>query len=146
MAEALLNQLGKGRFRAYSAGSHPSGIVNPIAIETLQKSRINTDGLHSKSWNDFAAPDAPKMDLVFTVCDSTVREKCPSWPGHPMYAYWGISDPSTITGSDEAIRKAFLETLMTLRRRIELLITLPAEKLESLAVSERVKGSGQVLA
>ena len=144
IAEALLNQAGKGRFRAFSAGSQPTGHVNPHAIETLRKARINTDGLRSKSWNEFAAPDAPRMDLVFTVCDSAAGETCPSWHGHPMHAQWSINDPAAVSGgTDEAILKAFHEALIFLKRRIDLLVMLPFEKLDSLALRESVAEIGK---
>lgn len=145
MAEALLNHMGKGRFKAYSAGSKPVGMVNPMALDVLQKSGINTDGLRSKSWDEFAREGAPAMDLVFTVCDSAAHEKCPSWSGHPMYAYWSISDPSLTPGSEDEIFKAFLETLIILRKRIELIAALPAVKLSNLAISERLKGLGKAV-
>lgn len=119
LAEAYLNSAGKGRFRAYSAGSKPGGRVNPFAIELLEKSRIDTTGLRSKSWDEFAAPHAPKMDFVFTVCDNAAAETCPYWPGQPMTAHWGIADPAGVTGSDDVKRKAFLLAFTDLKTRID---------------------------
>lgn len=118
LGEAILNAMGQGNFRAYSAGSHPGGSVNPYAIELLQKNRIPTEGLRSKSWDEFAAPGAPELDFVFTVCDSAAAESCPVWPGQPMSAHWGIPDPAAVEGEDAAKRKAFLDTYMLLQRRI----------------------------
>jgi arsenate reductase (thioredoxin) len=138
IAEALLNQTGKGRFRAFSAGSRPVGQVNPLAIETLRKARINTDGLRSKSWSEFAAPDAPRMDLVFTLCDAVAGETCPLWNQHPMRAQWSIDNPAALSGTEEEILKAYHETLIFLKRRIDLLIVLPAVKIDSLALRESV--------
>jgi arsenate reductase (thioredoxin) len=138
IAEALLNQTGEGRFRAFSAGSRPVGQVNPLAIETLRKARINTDGLRSKSWSEFAAPDAPRMDLVFTLCDAVAGETCPLWNQHPTRAQWSIDNPAALSGTEEEILKAYHETLIFLKRRIDLLIVLPAVKIDSLALRESV--------
>ena len=119
LAEAYLNSAGKGRFKAYSAGSKPGGRVNPFAIELLEKSRIDTAGLRSKSWDEFAAPGAPKMDFVLTVCDNAAAETCPYWPGKPVAAHWGIADPAAVTGSDDLKRKAFMHAFTDLKARID---------------------------
>lgn len=119
LAEAYLNHAGKGRFRAYSAGSHPNGKVNPLALELLREKGISTAGLDSKSWDAFAVPDAPRMDYVFTVCDNAAGEVCPIWPGHPSKAHWGVPDPAAVQGSDEDKRKAFLDAFTRLSSRID---------------------------
>lgn len=137
MAEALLNVMGKGRFRAYSAGSHPSGRVKPEAIELISTLRYPTDSLRSKSWDEFAARDAPTMDFVITVCDNAAGEVCPVWPGHPAVAHWGVADP--IDGDLQSFKHAWL----TLRRRIELLLSLPLEKLDRLAREQRLRQIAQ---
>lgn len=129
LAEAYLNHAARGRYRAYSAGSHPNGRVNPFAIELLAKSGLPTSGARSKSWDEFAAPEAPKIDFVFTVCDSAAAEACPIWPGHPVSAHWGVPDPAAVGGSDEEKRRAFREAFTALSRRIDLFLALPAEKL-----------------
>jgi arsenate reductase (thioredoxin) len=132
LAEAYLNTAGRGQFRAYSAGSRPAGKVNPFAVELLRKQRIDIAGLRSKSWDEFAKPDAPKLDFVFTVCDNAAGETCPLWPGRPITAHWGVADPAAVQGSDEVKRKAFLKAFTELSRRIDLLVeeigrTKPAE-------------------
>ena len=119
LAEAYLNSAGRGRFRGYSAGSKPGGRVNPYALELLEKSRIDTAGLRSKSWDEFAKPDAPRMDFVFTVCDNAAAETCPYWPGKPATAHWGIADPAAVTGSDEVKRNAFVLAFTDLKTRID---------------------------
>ncbi|MDZ4129217.1 MAG: arsenate reductase ArsC, partial [Hydrogenophaga sp.] len=138
MAEALLNQLGAGRFRGYSAGSHPAGHVNPYAIELLERNRYKTGQLRSKNWSEFAAPDAPQMNFVLTVCDKPAGEVCPVWPGQPMSAHWGVEDPAAVKGSDDVISKAFTDTFMVLNRRITLLTTLPIEKLDKLKLQQEL--------
>lgn len=145
IAEALANHLAiaQGRLRAYSAGSHPKGEVNPFALELLRKSRIPTQGLRSKSWDEFAAPGAPTMHFVVTVCDQAAGEQCPFWPGQPVTAHWGMPDPAAATGSDEKIRKAFTDTAAMLRRRIELLASLPLERLDRLALERQVRDIGE---
>lgn len=132
LAEALLNSLGAGRFEAYSAGSSPSENQTPnaLGLQVLQKAGIATEGLRSKSWDEFATPDAPRMDLIITVCDNAAGEICPVWPGHPATAHWGYADPSEGDGTEEEKLEAFRKTLHAMRRRLELLISLPAEKLE----------------
>lgn len=141
MAQALLNQIGQGRFKAFSAGSQPSGVVNPLAINALQHAGISTDGLYSKSWSEFSQADAPHMDFVFTVCDVAAGEACPVWPGHPTTAHWGIPDPSQAAA--DQLQHAFLQTLIVLRRRLELFTALPIDKLEHLALTSHVKEIGQ---
>ena len=145
LAEAAMNHLaiGGGRFRAYSAGSHPKGEVNPFALEFLEREHIPTDGLRSKSWDEFAGPDAPVLDFVFTVCDSAAAEQCPFWPGKPVTAHWGLPDPAAVEGSDEVKRKAFRDTFHALRRRIELFASLPFDKLSRLALQDRAREIGQ---
>jgi len=132
MAEVLMNQLGQGKFLAYSAGSHPKGTVHPLAIDTLQGMHLPVDGLRSKSWEEFAGPDAPPLDFLFTVCDDAAAEVCPVWPGVPMTAHWGVEDPAAFTGTEEVQRKKFLEVALMLRRRIELFINLPTATLSSM--------------
>jgi protein-tyrosine-phosphatase len=145
MAEALLNHptIGHGRFKAYSAGSHPKGQVHPLALETLAANHLPTQGFRSKSWDEFAGPGAPVMDFVFTVCDDAAAEMCPVWPGQHMTAHWGLPDPAAATGTDEEKRRAFRDALITLRRRIELFVSLPFDKLDQLALSHRLKEIGR---
>jgi arsenate reductase len=143
MAEVILNQLGRGRFRAYSAGSHPSGSVNPLSIEFLQGAGLSAEGLRSKNWEEFARPGAPQMDFIFTVCDNAAGEVCPIWPGKPMTAHWGVADPAAVEGSDDQKRAAFREAATILRRRIELLVNLPIAKLDQLAIHSRLREIGK---
>ncbi|MBK8064062.1 MAG: arsenate reductase ArsC [Betaproteobacteria bacterium] len=142
LAEAYMNMAGKGRFRAWSAGSRPGGQVNPYALELLQKNRVPTEGVRSKSWDEFAAPGAPHMDIVITVCDSAANETCPYWPGQPMTAHWGVPDPAAVEGSDEDKRKAFVAAFSVLSARINLLMSLPVDKLDRLALSTKLKEIG----
>ena len=142
LAESLLNGLGKGRFRAWSAGSHPTGIVNPFALEALREARLPTEGLRSKAWDEFAQPDAPVMDFVFTVCDQAAGEVCPLWPGQPMTAHWGLPDPAAVGGSDDEKRIAFRDTLVTLKRRVELMLALPLDALDAMATQREVRAIG----
>jgi arsenate reductase len=146
MAEALLNQLGGGKFRAFSAGSHPAGFVNPKALELLARNRFRTDDLRSKSWDEFAGTDAPQMDFVLTVCDKAAGEVCPVWPGQPMSAHWGVEDPAAVQGTTEQIEKAFSGAFMVLQRRIALFLNLPLEKLEKLSLLKELQKIGQVKA
>ncbi|MEO8101674.1 MAG: arsenate reductase ArsC [Betaproteobacteria bacterium] len=139
MAEALLNTIGRGRFHAFSAGSMPSGRVNPFALEMARTIGYLTDAIRSKSWDEFAQPGAPAMDIVITVCDNAAGETCPVWPGHPATAHWGFPDPSTTEGSDDDKRHAFDQVFHAIRRRIELLVNLPVEKLEHLALANALK-------
>jgi len=133
LAEALLNVLGGDRFIAYSAGSHPSGHVQPLAADVAADLGYDTSRLRSKSWDEYAAPGAPAMDFIITVCDSAAGEACPFWPGHPVTAHWGVPDPVAVQGDEVARRSAFRRAAATLRRRVELLIALPDEKLQGLA-------------
>lgn len=146
IAESLLNQMGGGKFRAYSAGSHPAGQVNPKALELLERNRFGTTELRSKSWAEFAKPDAPAMDFVLTVCDNAAGEVCPVWPGQPLSAHWGVPDPAAVQGSAQQIDKAFSDTLLVLQRRINLFLNLPFEKLEQLSLLNELKSIGQVQA
>jgi protein-tyrosine-phosphatase len=145
LAEAILNHLpiGRGRFRAYSAGSHPAGAVNPYALDLLREQRLPVEGLRSKSWDEFAGPGAPAMDFVFTVCDQAAAEPCPFWPGQPVTAHWGVPDPAAVGGTDEEKRRAFRDALLTLRRRIELFTSLPFDKLSVLALRDRLNEIGR---
>lgn len=144
LAEAYLNSAGKGRFTAYSAGSHPAGKVNPLALELLEANRLPTGGLRSKSWDEFARAGAPKIDFVFTVCDSAAGEACPLWPGQPITAHWGVADPAAATGMDEERRKAFLRAFTELSTRINLLLALPMDKLDRRALKSRLDQIGRV--
>lgn len=141
--EVIMNALANGRFIADSAGSHPSGRVNPMTIELLNKNHLPTGELRSKSWDEFAQPGAPKLDFVFTVCDDAAGEVCPLWPGQPITAHWGVADPAAIDGDGEAKRKAFLKAFTTLRRRIELFLSLPHGKMDQLALSQRLNAIGK---
>ncbi|MBX9631823.1 MAG: arsenate reductase ArsC [Burkholderiales bacterium] len=169
LAEALLAGMGKGRFRAFSAGSHPAGQVNPLAIEILQKNRLATEGLRSKSWEEFMSPptglrplppggqpswggparaefsrpDAPVLDFVFTVCDNAAGEVCPVWPGQPVTAHWGVDDPAAVDGDDATRRRAFLNAYTILRTRIQLFINLPLASLDRLALAQRLSDIGR---
>lgn len=143
LAESILNTVGKGRFRAYSAGSHPAGEVNPFAIELLEKNRLPTAGLRSKNWDEFAAPDAPRLDFVFTVCDKAANEACPVWPGQPMTAHWGVPDPAAVEGGDEAKRKAFFAAYNQLQNRIMLFVNLPLARLDTIALKQQLDAIGR---
>ena len=144
MAEAILNALGKDKFRAFSAGSQPTGNVNPFALELLEKNRLATSWLRSKGWTEFSRPGAPFMDFVFTVCDQAAAEACPVWPGQPMSAHWGVSDPAAVQGSDDSKRAAFLKAYTELYRRLSLLTSLPFETLTKLALKERLDEIGRL--
>ena len=143
MAEALGNHLatGGGKIRAYSAGSRPKGEPHPLALETLRAHHVSTEGLRSKSWDEFATPDAPHLDFVFTVCDSAAGEQCPYWPGQPMTAHWGVEDPPA-AGDEAAQRRAFKDAFLILKRRIELFTALPFDKLDRLKLAEHAKAIG----
>lgn len=136
MAEAILRYKGKPTFSAYSAGSHPTSSVNPAAITQLQTANLPVNGLRSKSWDEFAGPDDPKMNFVFTVCDNAANEVCPIWPGQPLTAHWGIPDPAAVKGTAEQIQQAFRDTFVTLDRRIALFLSLPLGSLEKLAIQK----------
>jgi arsenate reductase len=143
MAEAILSRKGPPTFRAYSAGSHPSGLVRPEAVKQIELSRASTQGLRSKSWNEFARPDAPRMDFVFTVCDNAASAVCPVWPGQPMTAHWGVPDPAAVKGSPEQIERAFRDAFMILDRRIALFLSLPLSTLGELAIQREIERIGQ---
>jgi len=145
LAESMLNSMavGKGRFRAFSAGSHPSGQVNPFAIELLEKNHLPTDGLRSKSWDEFAQPGAPELDFVFTVCDNAAGEVCPVWPGQPMTAHWGVPDPAAVEGGDDDKRKAFFVAFNQLQNRISLFANLPIDKLDRLSLQKNLDAIGK---
>jgi protein-tyrosine-phosphatase len=142
MAESILNQVGNGRFRAYSAGSRPAGRVNPFALELLRASRMPTEGLTSKAWDEFAKVGAPGLDFVFTVCDNAAGEVCPVWPGQPITAHWGVPDPAAVEGSDDEKRRAFAEASRILTNRIRLFASLPLAKLDRLALKKRLDDIG----
>lgn len=143
MAEAIMNYAGRGAFRAYSAGSHPTGHVHPLALDTLRTMCIPADGLQSKSWDEFAAPRGPLLDFVFTVCDKAAGEVCPFWPGQPMTAHWGVEDPAAFTGAEDKKRKLFSDVAATLRRRIELFLCLPLVSLERLSLQQKLTEIGK---
>ena len=143
LAEAIFNRESRGRFTAYSAGSHPNGRVHPFALELLQREGFDTAGLRSKNWDEFAAPDAPRMDFIFTVCDNAAGEVCPIWPGHPMTAHWGIADPAAVDGDDAKKRHAFLLALQQLQRRIDLFLALPHDALDHLALKRELDNIGK---
>ena len=143
LGEVLFNRLGKGRFKAYSAGSHPAGQVNPGAIALLQEMGIATEGLRSKSWDEFAAPGAPEFDFIFTVCDKAAGEACPVWLGHPLTAHWGIPDPAGIEDAAEK-RAAFRRAFDQLSRRIQLFMALPMDKLDQMALREKLAEIGHI--
>jgi protein-tyrosine-phosphatase len=142
MAEAILESLAKGRFKAYSAGSFPAGRVNPLAIELLRSNRLPTEGLRSKSWDEFGQPGAPVLHFVFTVCDQAASEPCPIWPGQPVTAHWGVPDPAAVQGSDDERRKAFVAAFSALKRRISLFTSLPLRQLDSMALKEKLSEIG----
>lgn len=144
LAEAIVNHAGRGRFRAFSAGSHPSGTVNRFALELLQKHHLPVADLRSKNWDEFAQPDAPQIDFVFTVCDNAAGETCPVWPGTPVTAHWGVEDPAAVEGSDEDKRKAFVTAYTQLQRRIALFLNLPLEKLAKLALQHQLDDIGKL--
>jgi len=143
LAEALLNILGKGRFRAFSAGSHPAGQVNPLALELLEKSHITSAELRSKGWDEFAQPGSPRLDFVITVCDRAAGEVCPVWPGQPMTAHWGIPDPAAVAGSDDVKRHAFVEAMTRMQRRISVFISLPFASLDRIKLQQAVRDIGK---
>jgi len=145
LAESAMNHpaIGGGKFRAFSAGSHPKSEPHPMAIAELQRHKLATTGLRSKSWNEFAKPGAPPLDFVITVCDQAAGETCPYWPGQPMTAHWGVPDPAAATGTDEEKRRAFRDAFLVLRRRIELFASLPLDKLSGLALQQRLTEIGK---
>lgn len=143
IAEAIMNRVGNGKFRAFSAGSHPKGEVHPRALNLLKHLNHNTDFARSKDWSEFAEPGAPKMDFVFTVCDDAAAEACPVWPGQPMTAHWGLPDPAAIEGKDAEIALAFDETYRMLNNRISILVALPLDRLDRLSLQKRLDDIGQ---
>ena len=145
LAEGLLHSIGTGRFTAYSAGSRPTGTVDPWALSTLRILGIPADGLRSKSWQEFAQPGAPDLDFVFTVCDNAAGEMCPVWPGQPMSAHWGLPDPAAFDGNDtqKAKAKAFMSAAITLKRRIDLMLSLPIKSLDSMAIRREITEIGK---
>lgn len=143
LAEAMLRQLGGSRFVAHSAGSHPTGVVNPLTLQALAYLKVPTEGLRSKSWDEFAVPDAPALDFVFTVCDQAAGEVCPHWPGQPISAHWGVPDPAAAEGSDTQRLQKFVDTALTLKRRIDLMLALPIDKLDAMALTHELRSIGQ---
>jgi arsenate reductase len=143
MAEALMNQIGGRRFKAFSAGSFPAGKVNPLALDLLDRARMPHEGARSKSWDEFAKPGAPRMDFILTVCDNAAGEVCPVWPGKPVTAHWGVPDPAAVEGTDEEKRAAFQHAATLLRRRIELLANLPIDKLDALSMQAKLREIGK---
>ncbi|ANN77893.1 arsenate reductase ArsC [Bordetella flabilis] len=143
LAEGLLNGLAQGRFRAYSAGSQPKGEVHALALATLEKLGMPATGYRSKSWDEFTLPDAPQLDFIFTVCDNAAGEVCPIWPGKPMTAHWGVPDPAAVAGSDEDRLKAFQDAARVLKRRIELFLSLPMDRLDAMSLHQELHGIGK---
>ena len=143
MAEAILNRAGRGNFRAFSAGSHPKGKVHPFTIDLLRRLNFDVSDLHSKSWTEFARPGAPHLDFVFTVCDDAAKEACPLWPGQPVTAHWGISDPAAFEGTEVEQRLAFADALRMLTNRINIFVSLPIKKLSGLALQKQLDGIGK---
>ena len=143
MAEALLNHKGRPTFTAYSAGSHPAGIVRPEALKQLEIARLSTNGLRSKHWDEFSTPGAPEMNFVFTVCDHAAREVCPVWPGQPMTAHWGVPDPGAVEGTPEQIERAFRGAFLSLDRRVSLFLSLPLASLDKLAIKKEIDRIGR---
>jgi arsenate reductase len=143
MAEAIMNHKGRPTFTAYSAGSHPSGLVRPEALRKLETANLRTSGLRSKGWDEFSRPDSPKMDFVFTVCDNAANEVCPVWPGQPMTAHWGVPDPAAVRGTEEQVAKAFRDAFFLLERRISLFLSLPLATLSRLALKKEIDTIGR---
>ena len=143
LAEGILNELGAGRFRAYSAGSHPKGAVHPLALATLERLHLPATGYRSKSWDEFVVPGAPVFDFIFTVCDNAAGEACPLWPGKPVSAHWGVPDPAAVEGTEEQQRKAFTDAAITLRGRIELFLSLPLQRLDARSLRRELRDIGQ---
>lgn len=143
MAEALINTMGQGRFRAYSAGSHPTGKVNPFAIEKVESVKYPTENLRSKSWDEYATPDAPKMDFIITVCDNAAGEVCPVWPGQPISAHWGFEDPAAVEGTDDEKRRAFEQTFRHMMNRVRLFVNLPLTMLDHTAIKRELSNIGK---
>jgi arsenate reductase (thioredoxin) len=146
MAEALINTMGRGRFQAYSAGSHPNGKVNPFAVEQIASTGYATDNLRSKSWDEYARPDAPQMDFIITVCDNAAGEVCPLWPGQPVSAHWGFEDPAAVEGTDETKRSAFDKVFRQIMRRVQLFVNLPMSMLDKIAIKREMQDIGNTSA
>ena len=144
MAEALINSMGKGRFHAYSAGSHPTGTVNPFAAEQVATLGYTPDKLRSKSWDEFARSDAPRMDFIITVCDKAAGEVCPLWPGQPITAHWGFEDPAAVEGNDDQKRRAFTKTFRHIMNRVRIFVSLPLDKLDKLAIKREMDDIGHM--
>jgi len=142
MAEAIMNRKGRPNFVAYSAGSHPTGAVHPLALKQLEKARLPTEGYRSKDWNEFSQPGAPRLDFVFTVCDNAAAEECPVWPGQPLTAHWGVPDPAAVQGTEEQMERAFHDAFFMLDRRISLFICLPLGSLDNLAIKREIDNIG----
>jgi arsenate reductase len=142
LAEAILNQQGRPTFAAYSAGSHPTGLVRPEVIRLLEQAHIPAEGMRSKSWKEFSAPDAPRLHFVFTVCDNAANEVCPVWPGQPMTAHWGVPDPASVAGTPEQIERAFRGAYLMLERRISLFLSLPIASLDQMALQKEIRRIG----
>ena len=142
LGEALLNHVGEGRFRAFSAGSTPKGQVHPMSLQVLQEAGVSTAGLRSKAWDEFAIAGAPKMDFVFTVCDNAAGEACPIWPGQPMTAHWGIEDPAAVEGPEFKQRAAFEDALRFMRNRIAVFVSLPLDSIDAMALGSKLRGIG----
>ena len=145
MAEAIMNQKGRPNFKAYSAGSQPTGFVNPHALEMIETAKLPTEDLRSKAWDEFLRPGAPELHFVFTVCDNAAQEVCPVWPGQPMTAHWGVPDPAAVTGTPEQVERAFREAFIVLDRRINLLLSLPLASLGALAIQKEIDRIGKTL-
>lgn len=143
LAECVLNRLGRGRFQAFSAGSHPAGRVNPHAVELLKRLNYPTEALRSKNWDEFAGAGAPDLDFVFTVCDNAAGEVCPIWPGQPMTAHWGVADPAAVTGTQAEIAAAFADTYRMLERRLDIFVNLPMTSLDKLSLQQRLDEIGR---
>ena len=143
LAEALLNRWGQGKFRSYSAGSHPTGKVNPLALKILERNHFSTQGLRSKAWDEFAVPSAPPMDFVFTVCDNAAHEVCPVWPGHPMTAHWGVADPAAVEGSESEKLQAFEAAFRVLEKRIQAFVNLPVPLLDKGKLKQELEQIGK---
>jgi arsenate reductase (thioredoxin) len=145
MAEAIINRVGQGRFKGFSAGSHPKGEVHPFALDLLKRLNFATDTIRSKSWDEFAAQGAPRMDFVFTVCDDAAKEECPYWPGQPMTAHWGLPDPAAAQGSEAERRLAFADAFRMLNNRISIFVSLPMKSLDKLSLQKRLDEIGRVV-
>lgn len=143
LAEGLMNHMGQGKFKAFSAGSHPAGAVNPLSLKTLAWLQLSTDGYRSKNWDEFARPDAPQLDFVFTVCDKAAGEVCPVWPGQPLTAHWGLPDPAAVEADEAQQLQAFQDTALALKRRIELMLALPLTTLDKMSLQKAVRDIGQ---